>query len=118
MKGAIEGLLRILATVIGLVGALMALLVVVFHTIVADAQRNGLGNGHLPTGLLMFLLALVGALISYPFPVAAAVLMVIAAIGLFLIAPIASWFAIPFLLIAAILAFLDRKKGRVAPSQS
>lgn len=116
MKGAIEGLLRILATAIGLVGALIALLVVVFHAFVADS-RNGLGNGHLPTGLLMFFLALVGALISYPFPVAAAVLMVIAAIGLFLIAHIASWFAIPFLLIAAILAFLDRNKGRAAASQ-
>jgi hypothetical protein len=117
MKGAIEGLLRILATVIGVVGALMALLVVVFHTIVADARANGLGNGHFPTGLLMFFLALIGALVSYPFPVAAAVLMVLAAIGLFLIAPLASWFAIPFLLIAAILAFLDRNKGRAAARQ-
>jgi hypothetical protein len=117
MKGAIEGLLRILATVIGLVGALMALVAVVFHVVITDS-RNGLGNGHFPTGLLMFFLALIGALIAYPFPVVAALLMVIAAIGLFLIAHIASWLAIPFLLIAAILAFLDRNKGRAAARQS
>jgi hypothetical protein len=113
MKGAIEGLLRILATVIGLIGALIAFFVDLLHTLITDSQ-TGFGSGHFFLGLFVTLLAFVGAVLSWPFPVTAAVLMVLAAIGLFLIAHVASWLAIPFLLIAAILAFLDRKKGRTA----
>ncbi len=116
MKGIVEGFLRVLATVVGLVGALIAFFVDLLHTLVADSQK-GFGSGHFFLGLLVTLLAFIGALLSWPFPVTAAVMMVLAAVGLFLIAHVASWFAIPFLLLAAILAFLDRKKARSAARQ-
>jgi hypothetical protein len=118
MKGAIEGLLRILATVIGLIGSFIAFFVVLLHTLITDSQKGGLGNGHFFLGLLVTILAFLGALLSWPFPVTAAVMMVLGAVGLFVIAPFLSWFAIPFLLIAALLAFLDRKKAQSAPSKS
>jgi hypothetical protein len=63
-------------------------------------------------GLLATIVALIGSLLSFPAPTVAAVLLVLASIGLFLVSPALSWFAIPLLLIAAILAFLDRKKAK------
>jgi hypothetical protein len=117
VKGAIEGLLRILATAIGLVGALIAFFVDLLHTLITDTQKGGLGFGHFFLGLLVTILAFVGALVSFPFPLIAAVLMVLGSIGLFLIAGGAAFFAIPFLLIAAVLAFLDRNKGKAATNQ-
>jgi hypothetical protein len=105
--------LRLVATVVGLIGALIAFFVDLLHTLITDSQK-GFGNGHFFLGLLVTLAAFIGALLSWPFPVTAAVLMVLGSIGLFLIAGAGSFLAIPFLVIAAILAFLDRKKARPA----
>jgi hypothetical protein len=117
IKGIAEGLLRILATIIGLIGTVVAFIVVGLHSITADSKAGGIGHGHFFLGLLLTIVALIGSLLSFPAPTVAAVLLVLASIGLFFIAPALSWFAIPLLIIAAILAFLDRKKAKAATAR-
>ena len=117
MEGILKGILRLLATVIGLVGAIIALVVNGAHSLISDAQKLSGGQGkstHGFIGILLFLVALVGALLSWPAPITAAVLMVLASIGLYVIIGAASFFAIPFLLVAAVLDYLDRRKGAPA----
>jgi hypothetical protein len=113
MAGVFKGFLRLLATIIGVIGAFVALFVNFFNSLI----REGLGgHGHLWVGLLLFLVALVGALISWPWPRTAALLMLIAALGFIYVAGIGAVIASPLLLIAAVLAFLDRKKAEPKPA--
>lgn len=117
MEGILKGILRLLATIIGLVGAVIALVVNGAHSLISDAEKLSGGTGrttHGFLGILVFIVALVGALLSWPAPVMAAVLMVLASIGLYFIVGGAAFFAIPFLLVAAVLDYLDRRKGAPA----
>lgn len=120
IKGIAEGILRIIATVVGLIGTVIAFFAVTLNTMIQDS-KHGFGSGHFFLGLLVTLAALIGALASFPAPTFAAVLMVLAAIGLiFLIkgaALILGVLAIIFLVIAAILAFMDRKKAKAATAR-
>jgi hypothetical protein len=117
MAGVMKGLLRVLAMISGLLGAIIALFVDIFNTIGADVHK-GFGNGHFFIGLFAFLIGLIGALVAVPFPVTAAVLMVVSSAGLIWVAGGWAFFAVPFLVLGAILAFVDRKKGQAETKQA
>jgi hypothetical protein len=112
-EGALKGLGRIIATGVGLIGVILAFLVNVGHTLSVDSQK-GFGNGHFFLGLLTVLLGLIGALVSFFAPITAAVMMILSAVGLFFIAHGAAFIAIPLFVIAAILAFIDRRTPKKA----
>lgn len=109
--------LRILALIIGLVGAAVMLIVNILYS---TAHRLGTfthsdvtaANTH---GWIGFLLVIVGAIGAVAAPIngdVAAILLVIAGIGFFFI--VHAWallFASPLILLAALLAFLDRRRS-------
>jgi hypothetical protein len=111
--GGLERLtFRTIALIIGLVGTVLAfivnLLYSLFHTL---ARVTGISNdvSHFWWGLLVVLLALVGSLLAPVVPLAAAVLLLGTGIAFFFIV---GWWAViasPFLIVAAILTFSNRK---------
>ena len=104
---------RTLAMVIGILGAIVALIITLLNFTV-KLFAIGFGNAHTPTGIAMSILALIGALIAIPFPTVSALLMVIAGIVMLFVA--GGWGILPLiiLVIAAIFAFLDRRTRRRA----
>lgn len=111
---------RTLAMVVGVVGALVALLVTI-TTVVAKhvgdiVNPASTGTSHGFIGFLCFIVGLIGALIAIPFPSAAALLMVIAGLAMIYVAGGWAIIGAPLLIIGAILAFLDRKKASAQSS--
>ncbi len=104
--------LRFLATIIGVVGALVALIV----DIVASGVHalNGGPQSHGFVGFLLFLVGLIGAFIAIPFPVVAGLFMLVAGLGYIYVAGWGALIASPLLLIAAFLAYRDRNKEEPA----
>lgn len=102
---------RTVALVIGLVGAVVALFITFINFFIKNIAAGGLGNAHTPTGIFLSLLAGVGALLAFFFPTAAAVLMLLAGIGMLFVA--GGWGVIPLIIlaVAALLAFLDRSRA-------
>ncbi|MFI5274271.1 MAG: hypothetical protein ACHQ4H_14655 [Ktedonobacterales bacterium] len=99
--------MRFIALVVGLVGALIALLI---NFGVVIANHVGGNTSHGVIGLVIVLIGAAGA-IAAPFNGAvAALLLVISAVAFFFIAgPVAAFSAV-LLLIAAALAFFDRSR--------
>lgn len=100
---------RLGALVFGILGFLLGL---IFDAIYAGATHI-FEPGNQTHGFIAFLLLLlgfVGALIALPSPTIAAALLAIAAVGFLIIAH--GWAVVPaiFLLIAALLAYVDRSK--------
>ena len=108
---------RTLAMVLGLLGAFVSLVVNLAYSGIHDLlnfTQNTPHTTHGGWGFILFLVGLIGALIPIAFPEAAAVLMLVAAIGMFFV--VKGWAIIGsiFLILGAILAFLDRKSKRAA----
>ena len=101
---------RAVGMVIGIIGAILALLVTFINFFVKNIQAGSLGNAHTPTGILMTILAFVGAIIALPFPIASAILMIIGGIGMIFVAGAFGALPLIVLVVAAIIVFLDRNK--------
>jgi hypothetical protein len=102
---------RLGAIVVGVFGSLVALLVnFVFSAShdLAKAFGSDLPQSHGFLGLLLILVAFIGALMALPRPRTSAALLVIAGVGFFFIVKGFALFASPFFFISAALAFFDR----------
>ncbi|GEM_PF-1906085 len=107
LKGIFESVMRLIGAAIGIIGAIVALIITLIHFTVSAIQ-NGLGQAHTPTGIGMFILALIGAIIAFFFPRTSSVLMLIAGIVMIFVAGWAGVIPLVILAIAAIIVFLDR----------
>jgi hypothetical protein len=109
VKTIFESVLRGIGMIVGIVGALLGLLFTFIHFGVKLAD-GAFGTAHTPTAIAMSIIAFLGALLAIPFPVVSAVVMLVA--GIVLIIAIQGFGVVPFifLLIAAALVFLDRRK--------
>jgi len=99
---------RIIAAVIGAVGAIALLIVNIVlstkHALTGGAQTHGW------YGVLAFVVAAIGAMATVFSPKVGAVLMALAGIGFIVIAHIGAVFAVPILAVAAVIAWIDRSK--------
>lgn len=111
--------LRIVAAIIGVVGAIVAFIVNILYSGVNDLMTVA-GDPHRQThgfiGLLLVLLGLVGAFVGIPAPVVGALLMAIAGVGFIFIVHWWALIASPLLLLAAVLAYRDRNKEPARPA--
>lgn len=108
---------RTLAMVLGLLGAFVSLIVNLAYSGINDFlnfTQNTPHHTHGGWGVVLFLVGLIGALIPIAFPEVAAVLMLVAGVGMFFV--VGGWAVIGsiFLILAAVLAFLDRRSKRAA----
>jgi hypothetical protein len=105
---------RIAALIIGLVACAIALGVDVLYSAVHHALRlagdTGLDATHGFIGFLLVLVGVVGSIMALFAPTAAAVLLLIAGIGMFFVVKAYAVLSIVFFVIAAILAFVDRSR--------
>jgi hypothetical protein len=101
--------LRMLATIVGLVGSVVALITDFATSLFKDFTGNH-ANSHGIIGLVLTIVAFVGALVAVPFPVMAAVLLLVAGVGLFFALGVSAIIPAIFLIPAAILAYMDRSK--------
>ena len=104
--------MRVIAMIVGLIGAALALAIVllysVFHVL---AEVSGMAHDtvHLFWGLFLVLLAAVGAFLATPLPIASAIMLFVAGVGLFFVV---GWWAViaaPFLLVAAAMTFSNKR---------
>jgi hypothetical protein len=102
---------RTVALVVGLFGALIAFFVTIINFFSKNIAAGGLGNAHTPTGIFLTLLAAVGAVLALLFPRVAAVLMLVAGVGMLFVAGWLGVIPLVILAIAALLAFLDRRRA-------
>ena len=106
---------RTLAMIVGIVGAIVALLVTIISVVGGHIDKAinpaAQGSTHGFIGTLCFIVGLIGALIAIPFPSAAALLMVVAGLAMIYVAGWGAIIGAPLLIIGAILAYLDRKKA-------
>ena len=106
------------AMILGLVGVVIALIVNFAYSAVHDALRLGgdkhISHSHGVIGFLLILVGFVGAVLAIPAPATAAALLLIACIGLFFIVKAYAVICGVFLLLAAVLAYVDRSKKSVA----
>lgn len=106
---------RTVGMIVGIIGALLALIVTLFSVIAFHTEQLFDVSGkhsHGFIGFLCFVVGLIGALLSLPSAMVAAVLMAVA--GLVMLYVAGGWGIIPliFLGLAAILVFLDRGRAR------
>jgi hypothetical protein len=106
---------RVVGMIVGIVGAILALLITIFTVIAFHTEQlfDVAGkHSHGFLGFVAFIVALIGALLSLPSAMVAAVLMALA--GLLMLYVAGGWGIIPliFLGLAAVLVFLDRGKAR------
>ena len=102
---------RLGALIFGLVGVVLGLIVNFVFSTVSDVNR--LAGGSLPAshgfiGLGAMIVGFVGAILAPAKPGAAALLLLIAGAGFFYPVHLFALIASPFLLVAALLAFIDR----------
>jgi hypothetical protein len=103
---------RTIALIIGFVGAVLAFIVNILYSLAHVLGRvSGITNdpSHFWWGLLVVIIGAVGAFLAPIVPLAAAVLLLGAGIAFFFIV---GWWAViatPFLIVAAILTFSNRK---------
>lgn len=105
--------LRVIAAIIGIVGAIIMLVINLVYSGANHLFDTG-AHTHGFWGLLVFLVALVGAILAIGMPRVGALLMAVAAVAFFFI--VTWWAIIPaiLLVIAAILAYMDRTKAQPA----
>jgi xanthine/uracil permease len=105
--------LRLVAAIIGVVGAIVAFIVNTFYSGVNDLMRVA-GDPHRQThgfiGLLLVVVGLIGAFVGIPSPITGSILMLVAALGFIYVVHWWALVASPLLLLAAVLAYMDRKK--------
>ncbi|MGO8950180.1 MAG: hypothetical protein ACLQUY_21490 [Ktedonobacterales bacterium] len=105
---------RPVATAVGLVGAVLGFVVSTFYSLMHILGRiSGItaDHGHFFGGLGLTIVAIIGSFLVLAMPEAGALVLVLATIGFFFI--MGWWAFIPavFLLTAAGLAFLDRRRA-------
>ncbi|MDQ6773825.1 MAG: hypothetical protein M3024_12695 [Candidatus Dormibacteraeota bacterium] len=107
---------RILAMLLGLIGSFIALVVdVLYSTIHRSVQifgDSGLDQTHGFIGFLLVLVGVVGSVLALFMPTVAAVLLLVAGIGLFFVVKGYAIFSIVFFVVAAFLAYADRSTRR------
>jgi len=101
---------RTAAMAIGIIGAILAFVITIINFSIKAIGTGALGSAHTPTGIAMSVLALIGALIAVPFPMTAAVVMLVAGIVMIFVAGGLGIIPLVFLAVAALLAFMDRRK--------
>jgi hypothetical protein len=104
--------LRTIALIVGLIGAILALIINVLYSVVhVLTQAAGVAHdtGHFFLGLVVVLVGTVGAFLAPILPILAAVMLVIAGIGFFFIVGWWAFIASPFFLVAAVLTFSNRR---------
>ncbi len=107
--------LRVLAAIIGIVGAVVALIVNIVYSGVNDLLNvSGLSvhHSHGFVGLLLVVVGVIGALVAIPRPVVGALLLLVAGLGFIVIVHWWAFIASPLLLLAAVLAYMDRNKAQ------
>ena len=109
---------RLGALVLGLIGAIIGLVVnfaySAFHDIARWAGDAKIDSTHGFLGFFVLVIGIIGALVAPVAPSVAALLLLIAGIGIIFIV---KWFALivaPFFLVAAVLAYIDRPSKAVA----
>lgn len=107
---------RILALILGLAGCAIAFLINIsystFHHAVGMLGDATLDRTHGFIGFGLVLLGLVGSILALFSPVFAAILLLIAGIGLFFVIKGFAVFSILFFVLAAVFAFLGRHRHR------
>jgi hypothetical protein len=102
---------RLGALVFGLVGVVLGLIVNFVFSTVKDTEKllgNNTVSSHGFIGLGAMIVGFIGAVLAPAKPAAAALLLLIAGAGFFYPVHLYALIASPFLLIAALLAFVDR----------
>ncbi len=107
--------LRTVGMLIGLFAAVLMLLVNILYTLAHALSRltgYPADTTHFFIGLMITLVALVGAFLADPLPTASIVMMLVGMIAFFFIA--GAWAIIPavFIVIAAAIIFFDRSRRR------
>ncbi|HEV2459443.1 MAG TPA: hypothetical protein VGS80_13880 [Ktedonobacterales bacterium] len=106
-------ILRFIATIFGIIGFVIGLLVDLGNSALHAVGVNSTQT-HGFIGFFLVLIGLIGAFIAVPLPLAAAVLMLIACVGsFFIVGPVAIVAGI-FFIIGAALAFFDRTRAKAA----
>jgi hypothetical protein len=110
--GLIRGFLRVIAAIVGAIGAIILIIVNAIistnHTIVG----NAVPASHGVIGLLAFVVGGVGVFTTLFKPQWGAALMLISGLGFIYVAGWGALFATPILAIAALIAYLDRPKSK------
>jgi hypothetical protein len=113
MAGRIIG--RLGALILGLIGVVLAFIVNFaysgVHRLIQLSGGTTMDQTHGFIGLLLILVGLVGSILALTAPEFAAILLLIAGVGFFFIV---GWYAIlasPFFILAAILAYIDRRSA-------
>jgi hypothetical protein len=99
--------------ILGLIGfaiGLVADFIGTVHGYATDVTHHGF------VGLVLLLIGLAGSLLALFAPVVAAVLLLIAGIGFFYVLGTGALFVAPFFIVAAVLAFVDRRPAPVQPT--
>jgi hypothetical protein len=109
---------RLGALILGLIGSVIAFLIDILysaaHRAAAALGDSALDRSHFFIGLLLVLVGVVGSFIAIGAPTYATVLLLVAGIGLFFVIKGFAIFSIPFFLLAAILAYVDRSSSKTA----
>ncbi len=111
---------RLAAAVLGLIGVILALVVNFAYSGVHDflnISGTSASNSHGFIGLGLIVLAFIGSVVALFKPRAAALLLLIGGAGFFY--PV-GWFALiasPFMLLGALLAFIDRSPSKSTPAK-
>jgi len=107
---------RVGAMIFGLVGTIIAAIVNILYSTVHHAigalGDGGLDRAHGGIGFLLVVIGVVGSFTALVAPQVAAVLLLIAGIGMFFIVKGYALFSIMFFVVAALLAFFDRSTRR------
>lgn len=104
---------RILALILGLVGCAIALVVNIsystFHRAASMLGDPSLTRTHGFIGLGLILVGVIGSIVALFSPIIAAILLLVAGIGLFFVVKGFAVFSILFFVLAAVFAFLGRR---------
>jgi len=102
--------------IFGLVGSIIAAIVNILYTIIHHAigtlGDSGLDRTHGGFGFLLVVIGVIGAFTALVAPQVAAVLLLIAGIGMFFTVKGYAVFSIMFFVVGALLAFFDRSARR------
>jgi len=106
--------LRVIALIIGVVGFVIGIIVNFAYSaihFIRDMGGADIPPSHGILGFFVLVVGLIGALMAPAFAVPAAVVMLLAGIAMFFIIHWAALLVSPFLIVAAVLAYLDRPKA-------
>jgi hypothetical protein len=103
---------RTIATIVGLIGAVVALVVTILYTLAHVLGRIAGVNtdhSHFWWGLLVILIGAVGAFTAPLLPIPSAIMLLGAGVAFFFIVGWWALIASPFLIVAGLLAFSNRR---------